>query len=177
MRRRYSRQHHNNGRIFLSQRVAKAELGSHHNEIARWFRELVHYGFIVKTAGGALGVDGKGRAPHWRLTELGYMNDLPTRDFADWDGRKFKPDKTESRAGNGARGVPEMAHTTVPENRAVRAESVPEMAHIQLAPRVPEMAHISRLPSPSPEAVALAPTSELSDIINRPWRAGGRARR
>jgi len=80
----------NNGRIFLSQRNAAKELGSHHNEIARWFRELRYYGFIVMTAPGALGVDGKGKAPCWRLTDAGYMRDLPTRDFLRWDGRHFK---------------------------------------------------------------------------------------
>ena len=38
-----------------------------------------------------LGIDGKGKAPHWRLTELGYMRDLPTKDFLRWDGTRFKP--------------------------------------------------------------------------------------
>jgi hypothetical protein len=36
----------------LSQRDAAKELRSHHNQIARWFRELVHYGFIVMTRPG-----------------------------------------------------------------------------------------------------------------------------
>ena len=115
VKRPYSVNTHNNGRLFLSQRKAAKQLGSHHNEVARWFRELEHYGFVVKTSPGCLGVDGKGKAPHWRLTELGYMNDPPTKDFERWDGQKFKNEKTESRAGNGARGVLEKAHTTVPE--------------------------------------------------------------
>jgi hypothetical protein len=54
-----------------------------HNEIARWFRELQFYGFIVMTKGGSLGVEGKGKAPHWRLTELGYM--LVRSNFLDGD--------------------------------------------------------------------------------------------
>ena len=54
LRRRYSQNVHNNGRIYLSQRVAAKEIGSHHNEIARWFRELQFYGFIVMTKGGSL---------------------------------------------------------------------------------------------------------------------------
>ncbi len=53
------RHYNNNGRIFLSQRKAAKELKSHHNEIARWFRELQHYGFIVMTNAGYLGVEGK----------------------------------------------------------------------------------------------------------------------
>jgi hypothetical protein len=115
LRRRYNQNFHNNGHLFISQRDAAEEIGSHHNEIARWFRELQHYGFIVRTAEGSLGVEGKGKAPHWRLTELGYMRDPPTLEFMSWDGQKYHHQKTESRAGNGARGVLEMAHTSVPE--------------------------------------------------------------
>jgi DNA-binding transcriptional regulator YhcF (GntR family) len=62
----------NNGRIFLSVRESAEETGLNKDPIARAFRELTHYGFIVQTKGAALGVDGKGKAPHWRLTELGY---------------------------------------------------------------------------------------------------------
>src|ERR1700751_5127586 len=86
LKRRYSQRLHNNGRLFLSQRMAAIELNSHHNQIARWFRELQHYGFIVLAKPGFLGVEGKGQAPRWRLTELGYMNETPSRDFERWDG-------------------------------------------------------------------------------------------
>jgi hypothetical protein len=75
---RYNKQSHNNGRLYLSTRTAAKELGgSSLHQVGRWFRELQHYGFIVMTAGSCLGVDGKGRASKWRLTELGYMNDPP----------------------------------------------------------------------------------------------------
>ena len=61
----------NNGRIFLSERDALEELGATNREsIRRWFRELEHFGFIVKTAEHHLGVEGKGKAAQWRLTEL-----------------------------------------------------------------------------------------------------------
>ena len=73
LKRRYRNDHHNNGRIFLSQRDAAKEIGSDTNQITRWYRELQHYGFIVQTKPGWLGPDGAGRAPHWRLTECGYM--------------------------------------------------------------------------------------------------------
>src|SRR4051794_8839643 len=89
LKRRYNSNSHNNGRVFISQRDASEELGSHHNEVARWFRELQHYRFIVRTTAGSLGVEGKGKAPHWRLTELGYMHDMPTREFLRWNGPKF----------------------------------------------------------------------------------------
>jgi hypothetical protein len=87
---RYNSALHNNGHIHLSQRVAARELGSSFEQIARWFRELQFYGFIVQTKGGSLGLNGKGTAPHWRLTECGYMHDPPTRDFLKWNGEKFK---------------------------------------------------------------------------------------
>ena len=81
---RYNSSQHNNGRVFVSQRTASQEIGSSYAEIARWFRELQYYGFLVQTKGGSLGLNGKGTAPHWRLTECGYMNDPPTRDFGRW---------------------------------------------------------------------------------------------
>jgi hypothetical protein len=90
LRRRYWKDRHNNGRIYLSQRDASKELNRDTNQITRWFRELQHFGFIVQTKGGSLGTDGVGRAPHWRLTELGYMKEKPTEDFLRWDGTPFR---------------------------------------------------------------------------------------
>jgi len=79
----------NNGSIFLAQRDAARELGSNRSYVGRWFSELHYYGFVVLTRRGSLGLDGKGRAPHWRLTELPYMDEEPTRDFIAWNGVKF----------------------------------------------------------------------------------------
>jgi hypothetical protein len=122
LKRRYNNnpQNSNNGRLHISQREAMGELGSWSNQIARWFRELQFYGFIVMTKGGSLGLNGKGTAPHWRLTELVYMHDPPTRDFRKWDGVKFKDAerrsrKTESRKGNPLHPVREMKDTPVRE--------------------------------------------------------------
>jgi len=112
LKRHYSPNMHNNGRLFLSQRAAEKELNSHHNQIARWYRELQHYGFIIMHTPGCLGVEGRGKAPHWRLTELGFMREPPTRDFTRWDGKPFK-DKIKPRARKHARGVRENTHTTV----------------------------------------------------------------
>ncbi len=104
---RYSNNLRNNGRLYLSSRDAERELGSNRNSILRWFRELQHYGFIVQTSGAALGVNGKGKAPHWRLTEMGYMRDPPTREFARWNGIKFGEDKKQNPGCNsGARVAP-----------------------------------------------------------------------
>jgi hypothetical protein len=46
---------------------------------------------------GCLGLNGKGRAPRWRLTEVAYMRgtsskgteDMPTMDFLKWNGVPF----------------------------------------------------------------------------------------
>ena len=88
----------NNGKIYLSQRTAMEEIGSgNRDSIGRWFAELEHLGFIVKTAEGSLGVDGKGKAPQWRLTELDAPNtDQPraTRDYEKWDGTPFNGNQT-----------------------------------------------------------------------------------
>src|SRR5437899_6773791 len=70
LKRRWSFRQRNNGRIFLSQRDAQEEMGCKRDSVGRWFRELQHFGFVVMTNGGGLGVDGKGKAPHWRLTEF-----------------------------------------------------------------------------------------------------------
>src|SRR5262245_8753104 len=82
----------------LKNRILLCEaLGSGSVEIANWFRELQHYGFIEMTRQGCLGVEGKGKAPHWRLTEVGYMKDTPTQDFLKWNGVPFKKPATSKR--------------------------------------------------------------------------------
>jgi len=115
LKRRFWPNHKNNGRIYLSQRQAMKELGSGETEIVRWFRELQYYGFIVMITPGCLGVNGIGKAPRWRLTEVSYMRgtsskgleDIPTMDFMKWDGVRFSKHQTggdhlknlESRSG------------------------------------------------------------------------------
>lgn len=188
---RYNHKSCNSGRLFLSQRDAAKQIGSHHNEIARWFRELQHYGFIVQMSPGSLGVEGRGKAPHWRLTEAGYMRDMPTKEFERWDGQKFKDEKTESRAPFPARGVPENQHGSVPENQPLDRKSVLESPHIQTSEGVPEKAHIitqplishsSRPPSASPYLVAATERKDEARAQRAPKgaqaservRAGGR---
>jgi hypothetical protein len=86
------------GAVFLSHRTAKDELGSHsqRDSIARWFRELEYYGFIRKTALAHHGINGHGRAPHYRLTEHSYLGRAPTRDFMTWDGTIFHEQRPPS---------------------------------------------------------------------------------
>jgi hypothetical protein len=122
---RYSINLRNNGRIYLSVRVAARETGLSKNAAARSFHEMRHYGFVVMTAGGCLGVGGRGKAPHWRLTELGYMTDPPTRDFLRWGGTIFQPTKIESRPLGRGRVFPRKGHTTVPSEGTVNGTTVP----------------------------------------------------
>ena len=94
LRSRFSLDARNNGRIYLSTRDGAEETGFNDKTIARSLRELAHYGFIVMTEAGCLGVNGKGKAPHWRLTELGCMHEPPTKDFLKWDGEIFHEQKS-----------------------------------------------------------------------------------
>ncbi len=109
------------GAVFLSHRLAKQELGSHsqRDSIARWFRELEYYGFIRKTALAHHGVNGHGRAPHYRLTEYWYLGKAPTRDFMNWDGSIFHEQKPPSaylakNRSRGRNGGATLAVTGVP---------------------------------------------------------------
>jgi hypothetical protein len=125
---RYGLDRRNNGRIFLSTRDAAEELGSNRNAVSRWFHELEHFGFTVRTAGGCLGVDGKGKAPRWRLTELGYMADAPTKDFLSWKGTPFRAPKkqnpgSESGATVAAKAVPVLVAKAVPPLQQSGSES------------------------------------------------------
>ena len=82
--------------VFLSTRAAVIELGSHshRDNVRRWFRELEYYGFIVMVSPGQLGVEGRGKAPHWRLTEEFYVGEPQTRDFLRWGGVIFHEQKS-----------------------------------------------------------------------------------
>jgi hypothetical protein len=77
--------------VHVATRKAKDELGRHsnRNNILLWFRELQHYGFIVEVSPAHHGVNGHGKAPHYRLTEDWYLGKAPTRDFLAWDGTLF----------------------------------------------------------------------------------------
>ena len=80
-----------NGRTFLSVRDAAEECGAHRNTIAGAYHELQAHGFLVPTAVGHLGVEGKGKATTWRLTELGHAGGRPTKDYLRWSPGKNYP--------------------------------------------------------------------------------------
>jgi hypothetical protein len=79
--------------VYLSERDAHRVFRSDRKQISRWFDELAHYGFIVMVSPGCLGLAGKGKSPHYRLTECRYMGAEPTREFLLWHGKRFRPEK------------------------------------------------------------------------------------
>src|SRR5262249_11836432 len=117
------------------QRNAIKELGrGSRPKIAEWYRELEHYGFIVLHRYGALGVDGKGKAPQWRLTELGVAatSELPTRDFLRWDGVVFEPKPRANR----------LSTLSCPRSAPVSGDPVVNlvMGRTRVPPKQPPMA-------------------------------------
>jgi hypothetical protein len=80
--------------VYISTRDAAEKLGSNRNSVRRWFRELEYYAFIQMVSPGCLGVEGRGKAPHWQLSEEWYQGHAPTRDFLNWDGVVFREQKS-----------------------------------------------------------------------------------
>jgi hypothetical protein len=96
LKRKLNYEKNNNGKIFLAHRSAARELGADKAHVARWYRELQFYGFIVMTEPSGLGVNGKGRAAKWRLTEWECDGKSGTRDFLKWGGKIFKSPSAKS---------------------------------------------------------------------------------
>jgi hypothetical protein len=83
----------NNGEVFISQRDAAKAIGVTRSVIQRVHLEVIHFGFVVETSPGRMGTDGRGRAPHLRLTELPTKDGAATKDYLNWDGTPFTPPK------------------------------------------------------------------------------------
>jgi len=94
-------------KAYVSYRDAMHELKAGRGKIREWFAELQHYGFIRQHSPGCLGVDGKGKSPHWRLTEKGVTSKANPEgifepapcDFLKWDGTPFDPKPYRIRHG------------------------------------------------------------------------------
>jgi hypothetical protein len=148
---RYSFTLKNNGRIYLSLRQAADETGLDKDQVAHCFRELQYYGFVAQTEPGCLGVNGKGKAPHWRLTELGYMLDPPTREFRRWDGAKFHEQRRPKRHRDQARRLAEL-----------RAATATKKSRIPSGPY--------RHPVWPIQTPLSGPSGQLSDKLSGPYR-------
>src|SRR5262249_54285948 len=70
LRRKLRNDRLNNGKVYLACRVAAKVIGVNKDTIACRYAKLEHYGFLRKTTGAHLGLDGRGVAPHYRFTDL-----------------------------------------------------------------------------------------------------------
>lgn len=166
----YNQNSHNNGKVFLSTRDAAETIGSGTEEIVRRYRELQHYKFIVQVTGGCLGASGEGFAPHWRLTELGYMRRVANAGFFAVGWRQVQRTKTnrpklksESRTGKAAQGDTERRHAPDTERR-----------HILSLPLVRPTASVSWPPSITQEVLNIV-EEQLHDLDPTRVRARKRA--
>jgi hypothetical protein len=94
--------HHNDkaqNAVWISARdgVKVFGLGPNKNAIGTWLKELEHYGFVVMVQGAHLGLSGKGKSAHYRLTDRYHAGKPPTYDFQMWDGVLFEPKKRKTK--------------------------------------------------------------------------------
>jgi hypothetical protein len=152
--------------VYLAGRDASKELGSfsRRDNVRRWFRELDYYGFIRMVSLAHHGVNGHGRAPHYRLTEEWYNGQVPTRDYLNWDGVIFHEQKTPGhyQIKNRSRGPyagATLAHPLCPLTDAVQPKAgnggPPAGAMCQEVLGPPAEA-ITSLTTPLPETVVAA---------------------
>ena len=102
LRRRHNAAIDNNGKIYLPQRVAERELNSKRDYVARWFRELQHYGFIV-------------------MVELPYKGTPPTRNFLAWNGVAFA---SHQKQNPGPQKGAKVAHKRGPKERPTKGGQI-----------------------------------------------------
>jgi hypothetical protein len=154
---------------YLSTRNASKELGSYsrRDNVMRWFRELEYYGFIRMVSLAHHGVNGHGRAPHYRLTEEWYLGKAPTREFLNWDGVIFHEQKgpkdyqTKNRS-RGPYGVATLAHTLGPvsERRtSMNGKSGPPAVAMWQQDSGPDVGAITSLTTPSVSSLPLSLSS------------------
>jgi hypothetical protein len=171
--------------VYLSIRVAHKELGSFSDidNVGRWFRELQYYGFIVMESGPCLGVEGKGKAPHWRLIEEWYLDRKPTRDYLNWDGEVFQEQKPPSYYNSNRQRkfispkkqnpVPPVRYTAYRPSGTVSVpksvdehKSVPPVQDIQQQIGVPPVQDITSLTTPCLSSdCSVEPTGAASSIV------------
>lgn len=144
----------NNGNIHLSTRDAAEELGTRQMNIGPWYRELEHYGFIVMTNPPSLGVEGKGKAARWRLTDWRHGKSFDgTKDYLKWDGSLF-PRRRRPVPKIGSRSTPRfwVKHPALHIPEAPRASGKPESEAPRASYRAgsPEAHRASYLDKPFP---------------------------
>jgi hypothetical protein len=155
--------------VYLSTRAAVKELGSHshRDKVRRWFRELQYYGFIAMVSPGYLGVDGMGKAPHWRLTEEFFCGEPPTREYRRWDGVPFHEQKRPKHY------ISKKQNPGPPVRSTVDHPSGPPLDHpsgpLSAQGGPPVQAIQPRRPGPPAQAI----TSSTTPILAEPNAGGG----
>ena len=116
---------------------------------ARYANGLPSYSITAlsgSTATGALGADGKGKLPHWRLTEKGQTGkanpqglfEPPPNDFLKWDGTPFdpKPYRGHFTAATGmGRSKPQKTKSRFPRRKH-------SGTHVRIHPRFRRRIHL-----------------------------------
>jgi hypothetical protein len=144
--------------VYKSTREAAKELGSNKDRVTRWYRELEWYGFIRKVSAGCLGVEGVGKAAHWRLTDDHFNGQPATRDYLKWDDERYHEQKPPSYYMRKKQNpVPKSGDTRSPKVGTLapkisppRPQSVPKSGDIKTAPTVPKSGGITSLPLGKP---------------------------
>ena len=117
-------------------------IGVNKDTIACRYAELEHYGFLRKTTGAHLGLDGRGVAPHYRFTDLMYGTHPTTRDYEQWDGELFDRKKQNPVR---RRRTPRLTASDI--RKVAGGGSVcPTASDIDNPQRCPTASDISRLP-------------------------------
>jgi hypothetical protein len=116
----------NNGYLFLSVRQAGKLLNVSKSTAAEGLRDLISRGFIRPNQRGDFNWK-SGQATSWILTEFGYANQLPTKDFMRWQPRpeKQKPVRSDGRTVQPAgrlEGQEQQSFTKRPMGRTVSAD-------------------------------------------------------
>jgi hypothetical protein len=137
----------NNGKVFLSCRLAAKAIGVTPGSVARWYAEAEHYGFLRKTGEGFLGVDGRGIAARYRFTEFRCGEHPPTRDFEKWNGESFvyAPRRPGRKKQNpvSPNDTPRVAKRHIRKGSEATSVCIAER-HIDSAQRCVAKRHISR---------------------------------
>jgi hypothetical protein len=182
--------------VYLSAREAAKELGGSKNRIGTWFDELEHYGFIVQIMPAYLGVEGKGKAAHWRLTEVHYLGQPATKDYRNWNGERFHKQKPPSHYKRKNRlqfkkqkPVPTVGDTVSPPSGTPlsppsgtgRPEPVPTVRDIKTTPDCPHRQghNLVAIPIPltaEPEPAAKLDPAEQQIIEAKKQRQASQAR-
>lgn len=86
-------------------------------------------------------------APHWRLTEVGYMHDLPTQD---WNGKLFHKSENQNPVRKTRTGRPKNPDITVSEKPGhLRAKLSEKPGHTdaRACPKNPDISRLTTYPT------------------------------